>query len=213
MMRAARLVALVVALLPAAAGPGVPDVFDVRLETSKGPIVIEVHREWAPIGAARFHDLVRSRYYDDTRIFRVVAGRWAQFGIHGDPRVSARWRHRTIPNDPPRVSNTRGTVAFAFAVPQGRTTQVFISLSDHTALTRSSRLRPRDPTEAVDAGEHVRRDGGRRHPRPPPGPAVRGRERLSRPRVPAARSHPARGDHSLRSAMSGSTCVARRAGR
>ena len=134
MTRAAGVFALAVALLPAAAGAGVPDVFDVRLETSKGPIVIEVHREWAPIGAARFHDLVRSRYYDDTRIFRVVAGRWAQFGIHGDPRVSARWRHRTIPDDPPRVSNTRGTVAFAFAVPNGRTTQVFISLSDYTAL-------------------------------------------------------------------------------
>jgi homoserine O-acetyltransferase len=63
-----------------------------------------------------------------------VAGRWAQFGIHGDPRVSARWRHRTIEDDPPRVSNTRGTVAFAFAVPNGRTTQVFISLADYTAL-------------------------------------------------------------------------------
>lgn len=134
MTRAAALVALAVAVLPAAAGAGVPDVFDVRLETSKGPIVIEVHREWAPIGAARFHDLVRDHYYDDTRVFRVVAGRWAQFGIHGDPRVSARWRRRTIKDDPPRVSNTRGTVAFAFAVPQGRTTQVFISLADYTAL-------------------------------------------------------------------------------
>ena len=130
----AGLVALVVALLPAAAGAGVPDVFDVLLETSKGPIVIEVHREWAPLGAARFHDLVRERYYDDTRVFRVVAGRWAQFGINGDPRVSARWRRRTIPDDPPRVSNARGTVAFAFALPQGRTTQVFISLADNTAL-------------------------------------------------------------------------------
>jgi peptidyl-prolyl cis-trans isomerase A (cyclophilin A) len=96
--------------------------------------VIEVHREWAPIGAARFHELVRGRYYDDTRVFRVVAGRWAQFGIHADPRVSARWRQRTIKDDPPRVSNTRGTVAFAFAVPDGRTTQVFISLADYTAL-------------------------------------------------------------------------------
>ena len=134
MTRAAGVFALAVALLPAAAAARVPDVFDVRLETSKGPIVIEVHREWAPIGAARFHDLVRSRYYDDTRVFRVVAGRWAQFGIHGDPRVSGRWRHRTIADDPPRVSNPRGTVAFAVAVPNGRTTQVFISLSDYTAL-------------------------------------------------------------------------------
>jgi homoserine O-acetyltransferase len=125
---------LALAPLATAARASVPDVFDVRLETSKGPIVIEVHREWAPIGAARFHDLVRERYYDDTRVFRVVAGRWAQFGIHGDPRVSARWRHRPIPDDLPRVSNARGTVAFAFAVPHERTTQVFISLADNTAL-------------------------------------------------------------------------------
>jgi peptidyl-prolyl cis-trans isomerase A (cyclophilin A) len=134
MTRAAGLLALAVALLPPAASAAVPDVFDVRLETSKGPIVIEVHREWAPLGAARFHELVRDHYYDDTRFFRVVAGRWAQFGIHADPRVSARWRQRTIKDDPPRVSNTRGTVAFAFAVPDGRTTQVFISLADYMAL-------------------------------------------------------------------------------
>ena len=134
MTRAAGLLALAVALLPPAASASVPDVFDVRLETTKGPIVIEVHREWAPLGAARFHELVRDHYYDDSRVFRVVAGRWAQFGIHGDPRVAARWRHRTIKDDPPRVSNTRGTVAFAFAVPDGRTTQVFISLADYPAL-------------------------------------------------------------------------------
>jgi homoserine O-acetyltransferase len=127
-------VVLGIALWSAAAGAAPADVFDVHLETSKGPIVIEVHREWAPLGAARFHELVRRGYYDDTRLFRVVAGRWAQFGINGDPRVSVRWRHRTIRDDPPRVSNARGTVAFAFAVPHGRTTQVFISLADNTSL-------------------------------------------------------------------------------
>jgi cyclophilin family peptidyl-prolyl cis-trans isomerase len=134
MTRAAGVLALALALLPPTASASVPDVFDVRLETSKGPIVIEVHREWAPLGAARFHELVRDHYYDDSRVFRVVAGRWAQFGIHGDARVAARWRHRTIKDDPRRISNTRGTVAFAFAVPDGRTTQVFISLADYTAL-------------------------------------------------------------------------------
>ena len=134
MTRALGAALLGVALLPATAGARPPDAFDVRLETSKGPIVIEVHREWAPLGAARFHDLVRGHYYDDARVFRVVAGRWAQFGIHGDPRLSARWRRRTIPDDPPRVSNARGTVAFAFAVPHGRTTQVFINLADNTSL-------------------------------------------------------------------------------
>jgi peptidyl-prolyl cis-trans isomerase A (cyclophilin A) len=110
-----------------------PDRYRVRLDTTRGAIVLEVHRDWAPHGADRFYNLVRAGYYDDTRIWRVIAGRWAQFGINGDPRVSSLWRTRTIPDDPPRASNVRGTVAFAFAEPNGRTTQVFINLADNSA--------------------------------------------------------------------------------
>jgi len=110
-----------------------PSVFQVRLETTKGAIVIEVHRDWAPNGAGRFYQLVTSRYYDGNRFFRVVAGRWAQFGINGDPTVAKAWRERAIPDDPRRQSNVRGTVAFAFAVPNGRTTQVYIALTDLSA--------------------------------------------------------------------------------
>ena len=110
-----------------------PSVYTVRLETSKGNIDIEVHRDWAPIGSDRFRQLVASGYYDDNRFFRVVARRWAQFGINGTPVVATDWRKRTIPDDPRRQSNVRGTVAFAFAVPDGRTTQVYIALSDLSA--------------------------------------------------------------------------------
>lgn len=110
-----------------------PDRFHVRLDTTKGVILLEVRRDWAPRGADRFYNLARAGYYDDTRFFRVIAGRWAQFGINGDPRVSTLWRTRTIPDDPPRESNVRGTVAFAFAEPNGRTTQVFINLADNSA--------------------------------------------------------------------------------
>jgi peptidyl-prolyl cis-trans isomerase A (cyclophilin A) len=110
-----------------------PPVFRVRLDTTKGPIVIEVHRDWAPHGADRFYDLVTSGYYDDNRFFRVVAGRWAQFGINGSPEVAKKWRERPIPDDPRRESNVRGSVAFAFAVPNGRTTQVYIALTDLSA--------------------------------------------------------------------------------
>lgn len=113
--------------------PDASGVYSVRLDTSKGAIVVEVHRAWAPHGADRFRELVSSGYYDDNRFFRVVAGRWAQFGISGDPRVATAWRTRTIPDDPRKVSNVRGTVAFAFAVPNGRTTQVYIALSDLSA--------------------------------------------------------------------------------
>jgi cyclophilin family peptidyl-prolyl cis-trans isomerase len=109
-----------------------PDRFRVRLETSKGVAVLEIHREWSPHGADRFYNLVRHGYYDEARFFRVIAGHWAQFGIHGDPRVSALWRGRTIPDDPRRESNRRGMIAYAFAVPDGRTTQVFINLRDNS---------------------------------------------------------------------------------
>lgn len=103
------------------------------METTKGEMVIEVRRDWSPHGADRFYNLVRAGYYDDSRFYRVIQGKWAQFGINGDPKISNVWRERTIPDDPRAVSNTRGTVAFAFAVPNGRTTQVFINLKDNSA--------------------------------------------------------------------------------
>jgi imidazolonepropionase-like amidohydrolase/cyclophilin family peptidyl-prolyl cis-trans isomerase len=108
-----------------------PAVFQVCLDTTKGRIVMELHRDWAPIGVDHFYNLVRAGYYDEGRFFRVIQGRWAQFGINGDPRISKLWRTRTIPDDPRRESNVRGTVAYAFAVPHGRTTQIFINLQDN----------------------------------------------------------------------------------
>jgi peptidyl-prolyl cis-trans isomerase A (cyclophilin A) len=110
-----------------------PDVCHVRLDTSKGAIVLEMRRAWAPHGVDRFYNLVRAGYYDDIAIFRVRAGVFAQFGIHGDPAVAQRWRTSTIPDDPRVLSNTRGTVAYAFKDPDGRTTQVFINLRDNSA--------------------------------------------------------------------------------
>jgi homoserine O-acetyltransferase len=108
--------------------------YRVRLDTSKGPIVIEVHRDWAPIGAARFYDLVTSGYYDEARFFRVIKDKWAQFGISANPALAQQWRTKTIPDDPWKgVSNTRGTIAFAFKDPNGRTTQVFINTRDNAA--------------------------------------------------------------------------------
>src|ERR1700730_660855 len=123
---------LCLALLLALALTLAPADYRVRLDTSKGLIVIQAHRAWVPHGADRFHELVTSGYFDDSRFFRVVKGQWAQFGINGDPQVAARWRERTIPDDPRRQSVTRGRVAFAFAVPNGRTSQVYISLRDNS---------------------------------------------------------------------------------
>jgi cyclophilin family peptidyl-prolyl cis-trans isomerase len=124
----------------------------VRFETTKGVIDIEVTRDWSPLGADRFVNLVRYGYYDDARFFRVTAGRWVQFGIAGDPKVAQAWRQRTFPDDPFKQSNVRGTVAFAFAVPNGRTTQVFINLRDNSA---THDVEPFTPFGRVIAGMDV----------------------------------------------------------
>ena len=109
-----------------------PAVSTVRLDTSKGEVLIEVTRAWSPRGADRFIALVREGYYDGARFFRVNPGRWTQFGINGDPAIAKAWRNRTIADDPFVQTNVRGTVAFAFAVPNGRTTQIFFNLGDNS---------------------------------------------------------------------------------
>src|SRR5262245_61928880 len=110
-----------------------PTEFNVRLDTSKGDIVIAVHRDWAPNGVDRFYELVTAGYYDDARFFRIRKGTWAQFGIAADPKVAQAWRTKTIPDDPWKgVSNKRGTIAYAFKDPNGRTAQVFINLRDNS---------------------------------------------------------------------------------
>ncbi|HEX3583649.1 MAG TPA: peptidylprolyl isomerase [Thermoanaerobaculia bacterium] len=105
-----------------------PDVFRVRFETTRGTFVVEVRREWAPVGADRFHDLVRRRFFDGARFFRVRAGAFVQFGIPADPRTAQAWRNATLADDPVRASNERGTLAYAFTKPGTRATQVFINL-------------------------------------------------------------------------------------
>jgi homoserine O-acetyltransferase len=110
-----------------------PEVALVRLETTKGLIRLELHRAWSPHGVDRFYNLVNHGFYDQAPVFRVRGGMWAQFGINGDPKIAQLWRNRTIPDDPRVESNVRGTVAFAFKEPNGRTTQVFINLRDNSA--------------------------------------------------------------------------------
>jgi peptidyl-prolyl cis-trans isomerase A (cyclophilin A) len=119
-----------------------PDTFRVRLETTRGVILLGVERALAPRGADRFYTLIRTRYFDDSRFFRVVPGRWVQFGIAGDPRVASAWRLRTFPDDPPRAPNVEGAVAFAFAEKDGRTTQLFINLTDNSGTLDAQGFAP-----------------------------------------------------------------------
>ncbi len=106
----------------------------VNLDTSKGAVVIEVHRDWAPIGTDHFLALVKAGYYDGDRFFRVVPGFVVQFGINGDPAVTAKWRDMPLQDDPVTQSNTVGTVTYATSGPNTRTTQLFINLADNQRL-------------------------------------------------------------------------------
>jgi homoserine O-acetyltransferase len=126
-----RILAAALLIVSAPGATEAPEKFRVRLETTKGAIVIECVRALAPHGADRFYELVTSGYYDDAAIFRIRPKTWVQFGIAGDPKVAQAWRTRTIPDDPFKLPNVRGTIAFAWAVPNGRTTQVFINLRDN----------------------------------------------------------------------------------
>jgi peptidyl-prolyl cis-trans isomerase A (cyclophilin A) len=110
-----------------------PDVFSVNLDTSKGPIVIEVHRDWAPIGADQFYSLVKTGFYDGDRFFRVVRGFVVQFGINGDPQVNRLWSNANLPDDPVKQHNRRGMVTYATAGPNTRSTQLFINLRDNSS--------------------------------------------------------------------------------
>jgi peptidyl-prolyl cis-trans isomerase A (cyclophilin A) len=111
-----------------------PDMFRVNLDTSKGPVVIEVHRDWAPIGADHFYALVKAGYYDGDRFFRVLPGFVVQFGLAADPAVTAKWKDMNLPDDPVKQSNTPGTVTYATAGPNTRTTQLFINLGNNERL-------------------------------------------------------------------------------
>ncbi|MFH1464294.1 MAG: peptidylprolyl isomerase [Pseudomonadota bacterium] len=128
--------ALAPALLdPAGATLQAPADFTVKLETTQGDILIDVHRDWSPNGADRFYNLVKIGYFEDIAFFRVISGFMAQVGIHGDPRVNEQWREANIQDDPVKQSNTRGMVTFAMSSqPNSRTTQFFISFKDNSNL-------------------------------------------------------------------------------
>jgi peptidyl-prolyl cis-trans isomerase A (cyclophilin A) len=121
---------------PAALTEQAPASFSVAFDTSKGRFVVEVHRDWAPVGADRFYNLVKAGFFADVRFFRVIGGQLAQFGMHGDPAVQEAWRDAEIQDDPVRHGNTRGAISFASRGPNTRTTQLFINLRDNSPYDR-----------------------------------------------------------------------------
>ena len=111
-----------------------PDTYRVALSTSRGPMVIEVHRAWAPRGADRFYYLVRHGFYDGSAFFRVLKGYIAQVGLNAAPAVTTTWNAMAISDDPVAHANSRGTLTFASAGPNTRSTQLFLNLADNRSL-------------------------------------------------------------------------------
>jgi peptidyl-prolyl cis-trans isomerase A (cyclophilin A) len=111
-----------------------PATYDAKFVTTAGDFTIHVVREWAPLGADRFYNLVKYHFYTDASVFRVLPGFVAQFGISADPRISWVWQNANIKDDPVKQSNIKGTVTFATGGPNTRTTQVFINLANNATL-------------------------------------------------------------------------------
>jgi peptidyl-prolyl cis-trans isomerase A (cyclophilin A) len=125
---------------PAALKAVAPAEYRAMFDTSAGPFVILVHRGWAPRAADRFYNLVKYGFFDGDRFFRVVPNFMVQFGLNGDPAVQGPWTNANIPDEPTTQSNKRGTITFANAGPNTRSTQVFINFKDNTFL--DSRFAP-----------------------------------------------------------------------
>ena len=146
---------------PAALKEKAPDTYKVKFDTSKGVFVVEVHRDWAPIGADRFYNLVKAGFYDDVRFFRVLEGFMAQFGMSGTPSVQVIWGNQRLTDDPVKQSNKRGYITFANAGPNSRSTQVFINFADNTGLDTQNFAPFGQITEGMDVVDKLYSGYGR----------------------------------------------------
>lgn len=123
-------------LHPPASERQAPAIYDVTFNTTRGAFTIEVHRDWAPLGADRFYDLARNGFYNGAAFFRVLKGFVVQWGLSPDPKVNAAWENANIQDDPVTQSNTLGYVSFATDGPNTRTTQVFINYGNNARLDK-----------------------------------------------------------------------------
>ena len=152
---------------PSKATEKAPDQYKVKLHTSKGDIVIEVHRDWSPNGGDRLYNLVKIGYFQDVAFFRAVKDFMVQFGIHGDPTVNAVWRPASVNDDPPgKQSNTRGMVTFAkTGAPNSRSVQLFINYKDNAMLDGMGFTPIGKVVEGMDVVDQINTEYGEGAPR------------------------------------------------
>jgi peptidyl-prolyl cis-trans isomerase A (cyclophilin A) len=139
-----------------------PDEFKVKFETSCGTFVLDVRRKYAPLGVDQFHKAVKEGFYDECRFFRVVDDFVVQFGINGDPTVQKKWRDNPIKDDPVTVSNVRGSVCYATAGVDTRTTQMFINLGNNSRLDEMGFAPFGKITEGMDVVDKITSEYGQK---------------------------------------------------
>ena len=172
---------------PAALTETAPATFKANLDTTKGLIVITVHRDWAPIGADRFYNLVKNGFFDDARFFRVIPDFMVQFGMNADPAVTTAFNKTTMKDDPVKQSNKKGYVTFAnTGRPNSRGTQMFINYKDNAFLDTQLFAPFGEVTTGMDVADEDQR-GVRRAARP--GQHHDARERVPDQELPEARLH------------------------
>ena len=149
-----------------------PDDYKVMFETSAGNFTVAVERALAPRGADRFYNLVKNGFYNKQRFFRVVPGFIVQWGMNGDPEITAQWHNARILDDAVKESNVRGTITFATSGANSRTTQLFINLGDNAASLDRQGFAPfgrviegMEAVDAINAEYGERPDQGKIGPR------------------------------------------------
>jgi len=142
-------------LNPASLTAKAPAEFKVSFTTTAGNFVVVVHRDWAPLGADRFYNLVRRGFFTNAAFFRVVPGFVVQFGLNADPAINHAWHDANIHDDPVKQSNKRGALVFATAGPNTRTTQLFINFADNTRLDGMGFAPFAEVTEGMDVVDKI----------------------------------------------------------
>jgi peptidyl-prolyl cis-trans isomerase A (cyclophilin A) len=143
-------------LNPASMTETAPATYKVNLDTTKGLIVIQVHRDWAPIAADRFYNLVKNGFYDEVRFFRVIPGFMAQFGMSGNPAVTRAFSGAPMKDEPTKMGNKKGYVTFArTGAPNSRGTQMFINYGDNSRLDADGFAAFGEVTTGMDVAEKI----------------------------------------------------------
>ena len=143
-----------------------PDQYKVLLQTTKGDVVILVHRDWSPLGADHFYELTKMGFYNNNYFFRALKGYLVQWGINGSPKLNGKWTSYPIRSDAPKVSNKMGTVVFVTLGPNSRWTQVFINLDDNSPSLDPQGFTPfGEVTQGLENVQNIFMDYGDAPPR------------------------------------------------